>query len=168
MANLLTALIQAIPAMQAGFKGKNTKSQKRTLGQMQQLADAQINMDNPLYQRLYGQNRDAMQADMAATVAEIGRQNRKLMSMGRNPLLSSERGGEQVFRNLMLGSQDVGERARMNTLNQLGSGANMMANLYSTQGNLAGEDYNNRLRRVGAYYTLGDALGGFMNMNRGA
>lgn len=154
----MIGLLQAIPAIAAGLKGKNTKSLKKTTGQLEQLADAQINMDNPLYQRTYEQNRASGQQDLAGTISEIGRQNRKLVSMGRTPLLDQERGGESIFRNLIKGQTDIGEQARQSTLSQLRGGQSAFGNIYNTQANLADEEWANRLKKVGAQYSIGDAL----------
>lgn len=162
--NMLSTLIQAYPAIKTGLEGKNIKPQKRTADQMQNLANAQFNMDSPVFQRLYGQNRDAAQQDIASTIAEISRQNRKQVSMGRNPLLSQERGGEQIFRNLIMGQQDAGNQARTNTFGQLKSAQNSLANVYDAQNDLTDESYDNKLRKVGSFYSIGDALKGLFGL----
>lgn len=164
MADILSTLLQTIPAVKTGLEGRNNKNQKRVTGQMEGLVNAQYNPDNPIFQRLYGQNRDMAQRDIASAVSEISRQNRKLTSLGRRPLLDQERGGETVFRNLILGQEDVGNQARESTFRQIGNaqqGLNLVNNNY---GDLADEDYMNKVRRVGAYYSIGDALKGMFNL----
>jgi hypothetical protein len=164
MQNAVSGLVQAIPAILAGFKGKDTKKLRQTSGQMEQLADAQYNMDNPLFQRIYGQEQGAGQQDLASTISELSRQNRKLVTMGRTPLLDQERGGESIFRQLMMGQQDVGNRARQNTFSQLGRGQQAQAGVYDAQNDLVNTDWENELRKVGGYYSLGDALKGMFNL----
>lgn len=155
---MLSTLLQAIPAIRTGLKGKDLSQQKRTSAEMGNVANAQYNMDNPLYQRLYEQNRRAGQQDLASTIAEISRQNRKLTSMGRKPLLDQERGGESIFRNLIMGQQDVGNQARQGAFGQLQQGQNALAGLYDAQNLTADQGYDNKLRKVGAYYSIGDVL----------
>lgn len=162
---MLSALLQQLPAIVSGFKGKNLKGQKRAAGEMENLANAQYNMDNPLYQRLYGQNQDAGQRDLASTIAEISRQNRKLQTMGRTPLLDQERGGESIFRQLIMGQQDVGERSRENTFSQLRGAQGSMAGVYDAQNDLANNMYFNDQSRVTGYHNLGEALKGLFGLN---
>lgn len=162
--NTVSGLIQAIPAILAGFKGKNTKGLRHTAGQMEGLANAQYNMDSPLFQRIYGQEQEAGKQDLASTIAELSRQNRKLVSLGRSPLLDQERGGESIFRQLMMGQQDVGNRARTNTFSQLGRGQTALSGVYDAQNDLVNTDWENELRKVGAQYSIGDALKGLFNL----
>lgn len=166
--NLMQAIpsfIQAYPAIKTGLEGKNLKNQQRTLDQLQGVTQAQYNPDSAVYQKLYGQNKDMLQGDLASTIAEVSRQNRKLVSMGRSPLLDQERGGESVFRNLIMGQQDAGDRARTNTVSQLSGAGSALRGLYGQQDLLADEGYNNKVRKVGAYYSIGDALKGLFNLD---
>lgn len=160
----IISLLSQIPSFKAGLKGKNVKPQKQTLGQMGQLAEAQYNPDSPIYQKLYTQNSDSMQGDLASAISEISRQNRKLTSMGRNPLLDQERGGESVFRNLILGQQGAGQTARTDTLRQLSGGQNALSGIYRGQGDVEDENYMNRLNKASTYSSIGDALKGLFNL----
>jgi len=155
-----------------GYEGVDLGPQKQALGQMNQLAGrqaqlaaAQTDTSNPIFQRLYGQEKAAGQEDLAATIAEISRQNRKLSVMGRKPLLDQERGGESVFRNLMLGQQDVGNQARNNAFNQLRLGQDAVAgaqgaygNIFTGAGGVAQKELANKGMNIGANYSLGDVL----------
>lgn len=177
----LPFLLQSAPKINQGFKGVDLKRQKRAAAQMNnlagqqaQLAGAQTNMNSPLFQSLYGQERAAGQADLADTIAEISRQNRKLTSMGRNPLLDRERGGESIFRNLMKGQQDVGNTARRNTFDQLRLGQNSLAgaqssygNIYDAYGGLSKQQFQNDQGRVGAYHNIGTVLQQLFGLNNG-
>lgn len=82
--------------------------------------NAMGNPDNPLYKKIYGQKRQAGQQNLAESIAELTKQNRKLQSLGRSPLLDNERGGEAIFRNLMQGYQDVQNKAANDTESTLG------------------------------------------------
>lgn len=168
----LPFLLQTAPAIKAGYQGVNLGPQKKALGQMNQLAGqqaqlagAQTDMNNPLFQQIYGQERQAGQQDLASTISEISRQNRKLTGMGRSPLLDRERGGESIFRNLIMGQEDVGNQARNNTFNQLRLGQNALAgaqdaygNIFEGQGGVAQKELANKGLNIGANYSLGDAL----------
>lgn len=160
----IISLLSQIPSFKTGLKGKNLKPQQQTLGQIGQLAEAQYNPDSAIYQKLYGQNREAMQGDLASAISEISRQNRKLTSMGRSPLLDQERGGESVFRNLILGQQGAGQQARTQTVSQLGQGQNALSGLYRGQSDVGDEDYMNKLNRASTYSSIGDALKGLFGL----
>lgn len=180
-ATALPFLLQTAPAIKTGLEGKNLKKQKQVAAQMQplaqmqaQLAGAQTDMNNPLFQNLYSQNREAGNMDLSATIAEISRQNRKLNELGRNPLLDQERGGESIFRNLIKGQEDVGNQARTNTFNQLKAGQNAYAGaqdayggIYNAYNDLGNQDYANKLKKVGAQYSIGDALKGLFGLGNG-
>lgn len=168
----LPFFLQTAPAIKAGYQGVDLKQQKKTAGKMNQLAGqgaqlahAQYDMNSPLFQNLYNQEKQSGQQDLAATIAEIGRQNRKLTSLGRRPLLDAERGGESVFRNLIMGQQEVGNQARENAFTQLLRGQNATAaaqnsysNVYDAYSGLAKNKFANNLLNVGANYSLGDVL----------
>ena len=104
------------------------QQQNRYFQPAYQASQAMINPDNPLYKKLYGQKRQQGQQNLAETIMELSRQNRKLTSMGRSPLLDRERGGESIFRNLIQGNQDVQNQAAGDTESLLGRGAQ---NLYA-------------------------------------
>lgn len=162
--NPLSGLLQTIPAVQVGFKGRNLSGQKNTLSQLQGITDASYNPDNPIYQKLYQQNKENSQGDLASAIAEISRQNRKLTTMGRAPLLDQERGGESVFRNLVMGQQNAGQLAQKNTLDQLGQARQGLTSLYDANSDISNEDYNNNVRKALGYYSIGDALKGLFKL----
>lgn len=90
-------------------------------------ANAMSNMDSPQFQNIYRQQKDYGQQNLAAALMEASNQNRKLSMMGRTPLFDPERGGEQQFRGLMQGYQDVGNQASTNTHGILNNAAQMQA-----------------------------------------
>lgn len=115
--NLLTAL----PGIFSAFKGVNTKNQSNIAGQQSQVANAIYNPSNPLYQQLYGAERQDIQQTGAANIAQAGNQNRLLSSMGRTPLFSQERNGEQAFRQGVMNQQGADVQAQNATRGILSS-----------------------------------------------
>lgn len=156
--NGIASLVQLIPAMLGNFKGRDNKAQNQVSGRMAQLADAQTNMDNPMFQSLYKANREGAQQDLASTIAELSRQNRKLVTMGRTPLLDQERGGESIFRNLMASQASAGDTARENTFAQLRNAESAYSPVYNAYGNDADQALNNKKMRVSGFQNLSDAL----------
>lgn len=180
IATALPFLMQSVPAIKTGLKGRDLKGQRQTLGAMKplaqqqtQLAKAQYDPNSEIFQNLYRQEREMGQANIADTIAELSRQNRKLVSMGRSPLLDAERGGESVFRNLVKGQQDVGERARLNTISRLTGAQTALsraqgayAPIYEGYGDLSDSGWQNDLTRVGAQYSIGDVLKQLFNLGQ--
>lgn len=115
--NLLTAL----PGIINSFKGVNTKNQSNIAGQQSQVANAMVNPSNPLYQQLYGKNKQNIEQQGAAGIAEAGDQNRLLSSMGRTPLFAGGRGGEASFRQAVNNQQNAGVQAQGLTQQMLGA-----------------------------------------------
>lgn len=77
----------------------------------QNYANAAVDTNNPLYQQVYGQQKQQGQQNLAEQIGQLSNQNRKLSSMGRVPLFDPERGGEQLFRGLTSGYQDIQNNA---------------------------------------------------------
>lgn len=176
----LPFLLQTAPGIKAGYKGVDLKAQKKTLGQMNllagqqaQLAGAQTDMNSPVFQNLYNQERGAGQQDLASTIAELSRQNRKLTTMGRSPLLDQNRGGESIFRNLVMGQEDVGNQARNNTFTQLARGQDALAGaqgaygtVYNGRAQQADKGFQNDLYGGYASHNLGSALQNLFGLNQ--
>lgn len=169
---MLETLLQALPmiltagaklkggsqAYQASQKGIDYSNQKRLAGQMEQLALAQANPDNAAFQKLYQKNRALGQSGLADTIAEIQRQNRKAITMGRAPLLDRERGGESIFRNLMKAQQDQELTNRNATFSQLGTAQRALALPSDAYSAIATGNYQNSLAKAAGTNSLGDAL----------
>lgn len=83
------------------------------------IAGAMTNLNNPLYQQLYGQFKQQGQQNLAQELQMMEGRNRSLAGMGRVPLFAPERNGEEVFRQMMLGSQNVQNNASQQALDQL-------------------------------------------------
>lgn len=100
-----SSLLTALPGILSSFKGVNAKNQSNISGQQQNVANAMYNPSNPLYQQLYGQERQNIQQTGAQQIAQAGNQNRLLSSMGRTPLFSQQRNGEEAFRQSVMNQQ---------------------------------------------------------------
>jgi len=85
----------------------------------QNIANAMTDLNNPLYQQLYGQFKQQGKANLAQTIAQLSGQNRKLAMAGRAPLFDPERGGETMFRGLTQGYGDVQNQASQQAFGQL-------------------------------------------------
>lgn len=113
------SLISAIPGLISDFKGDQSapyrKQQEEIANRQNQLSQAMTDVNNPLYQQLYGQYKQQNQSNMAQVIAEAQGQNRMNSAMGRTPLFSQERGGENIFRSLMQGYQNQGVQADQQT-----------------------------------------------------
>lgn len=132
-----TSLLEALPSILYNFKGLNTGPQENIAGQLQQVATAQMDTNNPLYQQIYGQQKAQATQNLAQGIQEISNQNRKLSSMGRVPLFDPERGGEQLFRGLTQGYQNAGNLAAQGTERTLSNAGSTLNTAYSNANNLA-------------------------------
>lgn len=112
----LSTLFQGLPFL--NFSQNMGKYQQPA----QNLIAAQTDINNPTYQGIYNQQKQQGQTNLAESIAELVRQNRKQAMMGRVPLFSNERGGEQLFRGLTRGYQDVQNQAANNTQGIIGEG----------------------------------------------
>lgn len=112
--------LNSILGILQNLKGINSKNQSNISGQQQNVAQAIYNPSNPLYQQLYGQQRQNIQQQGAAAIAQAGNQNRLLSSMGRTPLFSPERNGEEAFRQGVMNQQGADVEAQNQTRNILG------------------------------------------------
>lgn len=128
MATDFLSLISQIPGLISNFSGSSApylQQQKQLAGQQNQISQALLQgPNNPLYQQMYGQYREQGANQLGQGIAQLQAQNRMNTSMGRTPLLNQERGGEQLFRNLMQGYQGLGTQADQQTRQNLaGAGA---------------------------------------------
>jgi hypothetical protein len=87
-----------------------------------QMAGALTDLNNPLYQQLYGQFKQQGQQNLAQNLMMMEGRNRSLGAMGRTPLFAPERNGEQVFRQTMMGNQDIQNQASQQALGQIQKG----------------------------------------------
>jgi hypothetical protein len=113
------------------------KKQAGYFAPAQRALNASINPDDPMYQKIYGQQKLRGQQNLAEVIAEAMRQNRKAGALGRTPLFSAERGGEEIFRNLSRGYLDTQNNAADQTQNILGTAAQGYGNMAGIQSQFA-------------------------------
>lgn len=160
----LPTLLRTVPAVQQGMNGVNLKQQQQLGSDISQLAQAQTNTSNPLFQSLYGQNMQAGNQNLANTIGQLQSQNRLALANGQAPLLNQERGSESIFRNLVQGQQDVGNTALQNTFGQLRNAQQSLGGAYNTQNQLANSQFANTQKQTAAYGSIGDALQGLFGL----
>lgn len=85
----------------------------------QNLSGAMTDTSSPQYQGIYNQFKQQGQQNLAESIAEADRQNRKSAALGRTPLFSQDRNGEQDFRNMTQGYQDVQNNASKQAFGQI-------------------------------------------------
>lgn len=162
--DMLPTLFRTIPAVQQGLNGVNLGPSAQTVSDLNQLAKAGTNQNSPLFQSMLAQNKQAGNANLASTIAQLQAQNRLAVSSGQSPLLSQERGGEGIFRNLVQGQQDVGNAALGQTYGQIQQGEEGLTGSLKAQNDLAGAQYGNAQKQTAAYGTIGDALQGLFGL----
>lgn len=154
MSDLLTYLMKAQPtglqSIAAFLPAYNLpKKQAQYFQPYQDATNAMVDTDNPMYQKIYGQQKQQGQTNLAESIAEMVRQNRKQTRMGRTELFDPERGGETLFRGVNKGYQDIQNQAADQTQGILGNAANnylqhgaiqtqLAQNRAGIRGNLAG------------------------------
>lgn len=133
------SLIGAIPGLMDAFSGSESapyrKQQEQIAQRQNQLSQAMTDVNNPLYQQIYGQYKQQNASNLAQTIAEAQGQNRMNTALGRTPLFSQERGGENIFRNLVMQQQNAGVQADTQTrqaLQQAMGGNNAAQNQYNS------------------------------------
>lgn len=163
MADLLS-LLTAIPGLMNAFGGGTTapyqKQQEELAKRNMQISQALTDTNNPLYQQLYGQYKNQNQSNMANTISQLQGQNRMNASMGRVPLFSQERGGENIFRALMEQAQNGGVQADQQTRQSLMGG--LQGNAASLGGYNAITPYTTKANasQLSGYQGIYDLLNG--------
>lgn len=121
--SLLTAVPSIITAFGGGTSAPYKKQQENLAQKQAEYAAALADTNNPLYKQLYGQYKNEGAQNLSKGIAEVQAQNRLATKMGRTPLLSNERGGEALFRQLMSGYQGLGTIADQQTRSALTNAA---------------------------------------------
>lgn len=89
-----------------------------------ELATGMADLNSPRYLGLYNQFKQQGQENLSHSINEAEQQNRKAAALGRTPLFSPDRAGEQSFRALTSGYQDVQNNASKQALGQLNNAYN--------------------------------------------
>lgn len=142
MADLLSYLMSMQPTAAQSFASavpfyNLPKQQAQFFQPYQNATNAMTDTNNPMYQNIYSQQKQQGQTNLAESIAEMVRQNRKQTQLGRTPLFNAERGGETLFRGVNKGYQDVQNQAADNTQGILGNAANNLYKQGTMQAQLA-------------------------------
>lgn len=151
-------IIKTLTGANYNLQGMDTKPQQQGVSQLNNYADAITNSDNPTYQKIYGEEKQSGQQDLARTIMELSNQNRKLSQLGRTPLFSPERGGEQQFRQLTQGYADVQDKARARARQIIGAGADATSSAMNAQNNLSAMKEKNRQSSAFGAFNIADAI----------
>lgn len=154
----LAGILKSLAASKYNFSGANLAPQAGAANQISDLARAQYDQNHPLFQQIYGQERQQGQQDLAASVAELARQNRRLSSMGRTPLFSPERGGETIFRGVTQGYQDIQNQARNRAREVLQAGQMGQARAYDAFSALSQGQQQNKKKKAFGWGNVADML----------
>lgn len=119
-----SSLMTAIPSVLSGFGMIGNQSGNNNINALgknsSQLAGALSNTNNPLYQQMYGQNRQQNMQNLAQGIGAIQGENRMQSAMGRTPLFARGREGEDAFRTMAQGYQNADLQAANQTRGQIG------------------------------------------------
>lgn len=143
---------------QSNFQGIDTGPQEQAQGELNHYANAMTDETDPMFQQVYGQEKQQGQQDLAHTIFELSNQNRKLSELGRTPLFDPERGGEQQFRQLSQGYQDVQNSARGRAREIIGAGMSAKGKALDAQNELSALKEKNRTSKTAGIGNLADAL----------
>lgn len=148
----------------ADFKGTNTKRTGNIADQLAQIMRAQYDTSAPMYEAAYKRNKQGAQNSIAEFLAESGRQNRKLSSMGRTALFDPERGGEVQFREMMRAYQNADNDANEQTRKQLNNASSTATNLFDIESNQAATQAQNTKRKGLAWGDIASSLPKILGM----
>lgn len=140
----LQSIATALPFLSLG------KKQKDIYAPANNYANAAVDTTNPLYQQVYGQQQEMGKQNLADEISQLSDTNRKLASMGRVPLFDPERGGEQMFRNITKGYQDIQNTAGNNARGILSNAATQAYQLAGRQSQLASNNAGVKGNLLGA------------------
>lgn len=157
-ADILSGLMKSGAAANYNFQGTNLAPQQSIASEMGNLANAQYDTSNPLYQQVYNNENQSAKQDLASAIAEAGRQNQKLSMLGRTPLFSNERGGEQMFRQTVQGYQTAQDTARQRARQILGAGQTAQNNAFQAQGSIAQQQNQNQQKKAFGFGNIADVL----------
>lgn len=140
------------------MQGVNIAPQEAISGKIDDLANAQVDENSPIFQQIYGQEKQQGQQDLAASIAEAVAQNRKLSMLGRTPLFSPERGGETTFRALTQGYQNAQDTARQRARQIIGAGQSAQSGALNSANTVSGLQEQNRAGKTRGLGNIADAL----------
>lgn len=140
------------------FQGQDIKQQKGIAGDVGNLATASYDTNSPLYQKIYGQELQSNQQNLAEAINEAMRQNRKSALLGRRPAFDPERGGELAFRTLAGGYANSQDQARARAREIIGAGQSAKMNAYNAAANASNAGQENKKKQLLGFANIADAL----------
>lgn len=135
MLSLISSIPNLINLFGGGTSAPYRGEQEQLAGRQNQLSQALTDNNNPLYQQMYGQYKAQASNNLAQSIAELQKQNRSATANGRTPLLSRERGGEDMYRAITQGYQNQGVQADQQArgaITQAMGGTNQALNSYNS------------------------------------
>ncbi len=156
--DMLSALMKSGAAANYNFTGTNLAPQRSIADEMGNLANASYNPNNPTYQAIYNNENQSAKQDLSSAIAEMSNQNRKLSMLGRTPLFSPERGGEQMFRQTIQGYQTAQDTARARARQIIGAGQGALNMNFQNQNNLAQQQTQNNQKQAYGMGNIADML----------
>lgn len=162
MGNLLgngsLSLISEVPQVISSLSGIDKKAQNNIVSGGQNIANAMVNTQNPLYQQLYGQFNQYNKANAAGAISAADAQNRLNSAMGRAPLFSPERNGQESFRQSVLASQNAGQQAQQQSQQALTGSANALNGTLAAANSASTLAQQQRKQQVGGYNSIAHFL----------
>lgn len=156
--DMLSGLLKSGAAANYNFTGTNLAPQQSIASEMGNLANASYNPNNPTYQAIYNNENQSAKQDLSSAIAEMSNQNRKLSMLGRTPLFSPERGGEQMFRQTIQGYQGAQDQARQRARQIIGAGQGALNMNFQNQNNLAQQTTQNNQKKAFGTGNIADML----------
>lgn len=140
------------------FNGTNIGNQQQQVADINNLSQAEYDPNNPLYKQIYGEERQQGQFDLADSINEAQKQNRKAQLLGRTPLFDPERGGETQFQALTQGYANNQEAARTRARQIIGAGVTSRQQALQSQNQLALLQQGNSRDQLAGMGSIANAL----------
>lgn len=164
------SLLTAIPSLISNFSGTANpygKQQKQLADQQGQVSQALLQgPGNSLYNNIYSQYKQQGQNNLASQIAELQGQNRMNLQNGRTPLFSQDRGGEQLFRALTQGQQNMGVQADQQTRLALQGAGNQTIGGIGGYNSIASNNKLATAQGLSGYQGIYDLLRGNMGQSQ--
>lgn len=156
--NKLGDLISLGYAGKSLFSGTNYKPVQALSGELTNLSNAYSDTSNPLYKKIYGEELQSNQQNLAQAINEAMNQNRKAAALGRVPLFSPERAGETAFRTLAAGYANSQDAARQRAREIIGATMQAKQGAMNAAATTAQAQQANKVDRLLGVNTVSKAL----------
>jgi len=140
------------------FQGQDIRQQQGISNDIGSLANASYDPNNAMYKKIYNDEAQSNQQNLAATINEAMNQNRKAAQMGRVPLFNPERAGETAFRTMAGGLSASQDAARARAREIIGAGINAKKAAYDAAASASAAKQQNRQGKFLGGINIADAL----------